>query len=151
MPSDRRPPAGVPPASSRSAASNRPTSRWNANTAHGRRCRDLFKSFLKQAGDPTEPATQAAITALAEQIVIAEQARADCLAPGGLTKIAPGGKTNLELAIRAENLANRTLKRLKLDKVTSSTKGKSSMRDRAEAAQRAMDASAAADAPESQQ
>ena len=145
MPSDRRPlAAGLPPASSRSAATNRPASRWNANTAHGRRCRDLFKSFLKQAGDPGEPATQAAITALAEQIVIAEQARADCLAEGGLTKI------GLELVIRAENLANRTLKRLKLDKVTPSTKGKSSMRDRAEAAQRAMDASAAADAPESQ-
>jgi hypothetical protein len=149
MLSDRRPPAvasrppadGVPSSRSTSSITNRATSRWNGNTAHGRRCRDLFKSFLKQAGDPSEPATQAAITALVEQIVIAEQARADCLAEGGLTKI------GLELVIRAENLANRTLKRLKLDKVTASTKGKS-MRDRAEAAQRAMNASAA---PESQQ
>lgn len=87
---------------------------------------------------------QAAILSAAEQTVLAELARGECLAPGGLTKI------NLELVIRAENLANRTLKRLKLDKVTPSTKGKPSWRDRAEAAQRAADESAAADAPEGQ-
>ncbi len=71
----------------------------------------MFRSYLKQAGSPTEPATHAAIMALAEQIVIAEQARAECLTDGGLTKI------SLELVIRAENLANRTLRRLKLDKM----------------------------------
>jgi hypothetical protein len=120
LPAASRPPAaGVPLPSSRSAATNRPASRWNSNTASGRRCRDLYKSYLKQAGSPTEPAAQAAVMALAEQIVIAEQARSACLADGGMTKL------NLELVIRAENLANRTLKRLKLDKLDSKRTGPS--------------------------
>src|SRR5438105_4510113 len=110
MSSNRTPAAGMPPASSRAAATNRATSRWDGNSAQGRRCRDLFKSYFLQAGKPDEPAAQAAITALAEQVALAELARAECLAAGGLTKI------SLEMVIRAENLANRTLKRLKLDK-----------------------------------
>lgn len=109
-PASRPPTADVPPASSRSAATNRPASRWNSNTAQGRRCRDLFKAYSRQLGNPDDPATQAAIAAAAEQTVLAEIARSECLADGGMTKI------SFELVIRAENLANRTLKRLKLDK-----------------------------------
>ena len=47
--------AGLPPASSRSAATNRPASRWNANTATGRRCRDLFRGYMRALGEPTAP------------------------------------------------------------------------------------------------
>lgn len=139
---DRTPTAGR---SQANATTNAPLSRWSGRSACGRRCRDLFRSYLKQAGSPTEPAAQAAIMALAEQIVIAEQARAECLRDGGLTKI------SLELVIRAENLANRTLKRLKLDKPAPSTKGKPSWRDRAEAAQRAVEATPVNDTLEERQ
>jgi hypothetical protein len=106
-----------------SAQTNTPMSRWNGRSALGRRCKDLFRSYWKQAGNPTEPATQAAIMSLAEQTVISELARSDCLADGGMTKI------NLELVIRAENLANRTLRRLKLDKSVSSKRAGPTLED----------------------
>jgi hypothetical protein len=106
--------AGLSPPSSRSAATNRASSRWNGNSATGRRCKDLYKALLKQAGGPDDPAAQAAVLAAAEQTVLAELARSACLANGGLTKL------NLEMAIRDENLAARTRKRLGFDKPVSS-------------------------------
>jgi hypothetical protein len=121
------------------ATTNTPLSRWSGRSTTGRRCRDLFRSYLKQLGSPTDPATQAAIMALAEQVVIAESARSECLAAGGLTKI------SLELVIRAENLANRTLKRLKLDKpATAPRKTFMEKMIEREAAQKAAEAKAAA-------
>ena len=114
MPSDRPPVAGQSPASSRSAATNSPSSRWRKNTATGRRCRDLYKAYLKRAGNPADADTQAAILAAAEQTVLAEMARLDLIA--GMNGV------NLELVIRAENLANRTRKNLGLDKSNSSKK-----------------------------
>lgn len=121
MPTNRPGAAGLPPASSRSAATNRPASRWNANTAIGRRCRDLYRSYLKQAGNPDDPAAQAAILAAAEQTVLAEIARQDCLS--GMTSV------NVELTIRLENMAARSLRRLKLDKLVSSKRAGPSMDD----------------------
>jgi hypothetical protein len=89
-------------------------SRWSGRTSLGRRCKDLYRAFSKQAGSPTDPAAQAGIMALAEQTVISELARSECLADGGMTKI------NLELVVRTENLANRTMRRLGLGKPVSS-------------------------------
>lgn len=108
MPADRTPAAPMPPASSRSAATNRPASRWNANTASGRRCRDLFLAYVKQLGGPADAPTQALAIAAAEAVVLAEAAREDCLR--GMNGI------NAELMIRLENTANRALRRLGLAK-----------------------------------
>jgi hypothetical protein len=121
MSSNRSLAAGLPPASSRSAATNRPGSRWNANTATGRRCRDLYKAYMKQAGNPDDPAAQAAILAAAETVVLAEVARKDSL--NGMTAV------NVELVVRLENLAARSLRRLKLDKPVSSKRAGPSMDD----------------------
>jgi hypothetical protein len=101
----------------------------------------LYRTYVAQLGNPTDAATQAAILSAAEQIVISELARAECLAPGGMNKI------NLEMVIRAENLANRTLKKLKLDKpVTAPRKSFHEKMAEREAEQRAAEARAAADA-----
>jgi hypothetical protein len=138
-PGSRTVTAAPPPASSRAAATNRPASRWDTNTKTGRRCRDLYKSYLKALGNPDDPATQAAVMACAEQVVIAERARSELLVAGSTTK------TGLELVIRAENLANRTLKRLKLDKpVTAPRKTFQEKMAEKEAALRAAEAVAAA-------
>src|SRR5262245_43935739 len=95
---DRTPIAGPSPASSRSAATNRPSSRWSLKTSHGRRCRDLFKGYMAQLGNPTDVPTIALAIAAAEAIVLAEEARKECLA-GGLNGI------SAELMIRCENTA----------------------------------------------
>jgi hypothetical protein len=134
MPADNRPPAAAKPsARSAAAATNSPTSRWNGNTSTGRRARDLFRSYLKQAGSPSDPGAQAAIAALSEQVVIAEQARAMVLADGGMTM------SNLALVVRCENLANRTLRRLKLDQPVSKRAGSSLDAIKAKYAQPATD------------
>jgi hypothetical protein len=107
-PASRPRAAGLPPASSRSAATNRPSSRWNANTALGRRCRDLYKGYLRALNDPTDPPTTALALAAAESVVLAEMARRECLT--GLTGI------TAEMLIRLENVANRSLRRIGLAK-----------------------------------
>jgi hypothetical protein len=108
-----RPPAvAVASARSRSAATNRPSSRFNANTATGRRCRDLLKGYLRALGDPTDAPTMALAVAAAEGVVISELARTACLSAGGMTGI------NIELMIRAENTANRALRRIGLAKAS---------------------------------
>jgi hypothetical protein len=61
--------------------------------------------------------------ALSEQVVIAELARAACLVDGGMNSL------NLALVIRCENLANRTLRRLKLDQPISSKRAGPSLDD----------------------
>jgi hypothetical protein len=122
-PPDRAPVAGISPPSSKAAATNSPASRWKGNTRTGRRCRDLFRAFMAQAGNPDDPAMQAAILAASEQTVLAEIARSECLADGGMTK------NSLELVIRAENLASRTLRRLKLDKPVSTKRTGPSLAD----------------------
>jgi hypothetical protein len=107
--------AGLPPASSRSAATNRPASRWNANTATGRRCRDLFRGYMRALGEPTDEPTVALAIAAAEAVVLAEQARQECLA--GMTGV------NAELTIRFENAAARALRRIGLAKATPKASG----------------------------
>jgi hypothetical protein len=129
MPDDRRtPPAGLPPAASRSAATNRPASRWNANSAGGRRCRDLFGSYMRALGSPTDEGTVALVIAAAEAVALAETARQDCLS--GMTAI------NVELMIRLENTAARSLRRMGLNKAAPKPKGKS-FREKLEDAERA--------------
>lgn len=99
----------APSAANCSAATNRPASRWNLKTASGRRCRDLFRGYLAQLGNPTDAPTLALIVAAAEAIVLAEDARKECLA-GGLNGL------NAELMIRCENTAARALRRLGLNR-----------------------------------
>jgi hypothetical protein len=132
MPIDRPSAAGLPPASSRSAATNRPASRFNANTATGRRCRDLFRGYLSQLGSPADAPTQALVLSAAEAIVLAEIARKDCLA--GMNGM------NAELMIRLENTANRALRRLGLAKAAPPPPRKSIVERLAEAEARAADA-----------
>lgn len=121
MPPNRPGTVAESSARSRSAATNSPASRWNKNTATGRRCRDLFWSFMSRLGTPTDPAAQASILAAAEQVVISELARSECLS--GLNGM------NMQLMIRAENLAARTLKRLGLEKPVSSKRAGPSLQD----------------------
>lgn len=109
-PADRTPVAGRLPASSRSAATNSPASRWKGNTVTGRRCRDLFKGYLSALGNPSDAPTMALVIAAAEAVVLAEIARQECLA--GMTGL------NAELTIRFENAAARALRRIGLAKAS---------------------------------
>jgi hypothetical protein len=110
-------------ANSNASSTNSPLSRWSGRTSLGRRCKDLYKAYWKQAGSPADAALCAGIMALSEQTVISELARSECLAPGGMTKI------NLELVVRTENLANRTMRRLSLGKPVSSKRTGPSLED----------------------
>jgi hypothetical protein len=97
------------PANNRSAATNRPSSRWNLKSVSGRRCRDLYRGYLSQLGNPSDAPTLALIVAATEAIVLAEDARKECLA-GGLNGM------SAELMIRCENTAARALRRLGLNR-----------------------------------
>jgi hypothetical protein len=131
---------GVPLASSRSAATNRPISRWSPNTSTGRRCRDLFRGYMRALGDPADEPTVALAIAAAESVTLAEVARAECL--GGMTGI------TAELTIRFENSAARALRRLGLNKPVPAPR-KTFMEKMAEkeAALRAAESAAAAERP----
>ena len=95
LPSASRPGADAKPsARSRSAATNRPASRWNSNSAGGRRCRDLFRGYMRALGSPADEPTVALAIAAAEAVALAETARQDCLS--GMTAI------NVELMIRLD-------------------------------------------------
>jgi hypothetical protein len=136
-PANRPPAVALSSARSRSAATNRPASRWNANTPTGRRCRDLYRAYLGQLGNPADPATQALVLAAAESVVLAEIARQDCLRGlNGMTA---------ELMIRLENTANRSLRRIGLNKpVPVPRKTFHEKMAEREAAQKAAEAKAAA-------
>jgi hypothetical protein len=143
MPDESRPGAdglrpgadAKPSARSTSAITNKATARWNGNTKHGRRCRDLYEAFLKRSGSPADADTQAAILAVAEKVVLAEIAREDCLK--GMNAF------SVELVVRLENLAARSLRTLKLDKVPTAPRKSLADRLKEQAAAR----QAAADAP----
>ena len=105
--------AGLPVASSRSAATNSPTGRWNGNTAAGRRARDLYRGYVAQLGSPADTPTLALVVAAVERVVIAENARADYLA---------GKVISLEDIVRLERAADKALARLKLDRVQTQKK-----------------------------
>jgi hypothetical protein len=117
----RRAADASPSARSASSVTNRATSRWNANTTVGRRARDLFKAYFRQLGQPDDAGTQAAILAAAEKVVLAEMAREDCLK--GMTAI------SVELVVRLENLAARSLRSLKLDKPVSTKRAAPTLED----------------------
>lgn len=90
----------------RSRTTNAPADRLG-RTAEARRVRDLYAGYSKDLGAPTDVSTQALILACAEAMAVAEKARADYLA---------GRSADLNGVIRAENTANRALKRLGLAK-----------------------------------
>jgi hypothetical protein len=90
------------------ATTNDPTARWDLTTASGKRNRDLYKAFARQIGNPSDVATRALLIAAAEGVVIAETIR---------DKVMSGDRTvTINDLVRAENMANRALRRLKLDK-----------------------------------
>jgi hypothetical protein len=93
------------PLLNRAALTNNPLrARADGRTPDGRRIRDLFRSYLAALGNPSDPATQAAVLAAAELIVAAEAARARLLADGS--------GADIDQVVRLENLAGRALKRL---------------------------------------
>jgi hypothetical protein len=96
-----RPPAA--PSRCRSRTTNDPIrSRFNLNSVGGRRVADLYKSYLRGMGDPTEPSVQANCLACAELKLAAETARADLLA----------GKGDIDQVVRLENLSDRATRKL---------------------------------------
>jgi hypothetical protein len=88
----------------RAKTTNDPASRANLNTANGRRVADLYRSYLRAMGDPTDAVAQANVLAAAELKAAAEIARADLLA----------GKTTIGDVVLLENTADRAVRRLDL-------------------------------------
>lgn len=89
----------------RSRTTNNPLAvRASHRTAQGRRIRDLYRSYLKAMGDPTEPRLQADALAAAELKVAAEIERAKLLA----------GQGDADAPVRVENLAARAERKLGL-------------------------------------
>lgn len=120
-----------------SEITNSPLSRWNGNTATGRRARDLFRAYLSTLGNPADTPTLALVLAAAEQTVIAENARRDHL----------DGKLVLSEVVRAEGMAARALRRVGLNKpLPPARKTLIEKLTEQEAARRAAEARASADA-----
>jgi hypothetical protein len=90
-----------------SAITNSPLSRWDGNTADGRRVRDLYRGYALALGNPVDTATRALAIAAAEAIAIAENARRDHLA----------GKVDINSVVRAEGTAARALRRIGMNKI----------------------------------
>jgi hypothetical protein len=86
----------------RAKTTNDPASRANLNTANGRRVADLYRSYLRAMGDPTDAVAQANVLAAAELTVAAETARVQLLA----------GKADVDQLVKLENLAARAIRRL---------------------------------------
>ncbi|GAA0024113.1 hypothetical protein BDS110ZK23_20570 [Bradyrhizobium diazoefficiens] len=106
MPLPNRTAAAAKLPTGNSEITNSPLSRWNGNTATGRRARDLFRAYLSTLGNPADTPTLALVLAAAEQTVIAENARRDHLE----------GKLVLSEVVRAEGMAARALRRVGLNK-----------------------------------
>jgi hypothetical protein len=100
----RRSAAAEPITTRRAKTTNDPASRANLNTANGRRVADLYRSYLRAMGDPTDAVAQANVLAAAELKAAAETARADLLA----------GKTTIGDVVLLENAADRAVRRLDL-------------------------------------
>ena len=87
----------------RAKITNDPMSvRVSLNTADGRRVADLYRSFLRAMGGPTDAVAQANVLAAAELTVATETARVQLLA----------GKADVDQLVRLENLAARAVRRL---------------------------------------
>jgi hypothetical protein len=96
-----------PPKRHRSNITNNPMRvRANHRTPQGRRIRDLYRSYLRSMGSPTEPRLQSDALACAELRVAAENERAKVLA----------GHGSADDLVRLENLAARAERKLALPK-----------------------------------
>lgn len=107
-PPDGSPVATSSPASSSAAITNDAKKRWDSKSPQGRRCRDLFKSLMRIAGNPPEPARQALCISAAELMVLAEVTREASLKD-------PASKST-ELAFKAEKAMRHALSALGIDK-----------------------------------
>jgi hypothetical protein len=98
--------ATVEPITTRRAkTTNDPISaRASLNTSQGRRVADLYRSYLRAMGGPTDAVAQANVLAAAELKVAAETARADLAT----------GKTTIGDVVLLENAADRAVRRLNL-------------------------------------
>lgn len=90
----------------RSKITNRPEMR-HGRTAEARRVRDLFVGYSSALGNPVDVPTMALILSAAEDVTIAEAARADHIA----------GKVDINAVVRAEGTAARALRRIGMNKV----------------------------------
>jgi hypothetical protein len=89
----------------RSRTTNNPLAvRASHRTAQGRRIRDLYQSYLRAMGNPTEAHLQADALTAAELRVAAENERAKVLA----------GHGSADDLVRVENLADRAVRKLGL-------------------------------------
>lgn len=96
----------------RARVTNRPLSRVRQDTPEGRRRADVFLAYLKTLGNPTDPGMQADILRAAELTVAAEIARSKLLSdPASCADV-----DNLNTLVRVENLVERALRRLGLDR-----------------------------------
>jgi hypothetical protein len=87
----------------RAKITNDPVSvRASLNTSQGRRVADLYRSYLRAMGGPSDTVAQANVLAAAELMVAAEMARVDLLA----------GKADVDQLVKLENLAARAIRRL---------------------------------------
>jgi hypothetical protein len=93
----------VKPPYGRAKITNKPLSKWDGNTAIGRRVRDLFRAIAKAAGDPVDVVSQTNILAIAETIAAIETQRA---------KAVKGEDVDLAVLTRMQNAVSREIKRL---------------------------------------
>jgi hypothetical protein len=101
--SARRSAAAEPIMTRRAKTTNDPISaRASLNTSQGRRVADLYRSYQRALGDPTDAVAQANVLAAAELTVAAEMARVELLA----------GKADVDQLVKLENLAARAIRRL---------------------------------------
>jgi hypothetical protein len=87
----------------RARITRKPLSKWNGNTATGKRVRDLFRSLMAAAGNPADPVMQAHVLGLAELTVAVEVQRAKAVA---------GQDVDLVSMTRMQNIVHRELRRL---------------------------------------
>jgi hypothetical protein len=99
----RRSATAEPITTRRAKITNDPVSvRASGNTSQGRRVADLYRSYLRAMGDPTDTVAQANVLAAAELNVAAEMARVQLLA----------GKAAIGDVVLLENATDRAIRRL---------------------------------------
>jgi len=129
------------PSKVRSKITNDPSQR-HGRSAEARRVKDLFASYIAALGGPVDVATQALVLSAAEHVAIAERTRADVIA----------GKLAPTEAVRSQGAADRALRRIGLNRpATPPRKTFQEKMAEAEAALRAAEARAVADAAQAPQ
>ena len=98
--------AAIVTKSTRAALTRNPVMRFDGRSADGRRLRDLFRSYMRQLGEPNDAGTVALALAAAEAVMIAERARLDYR----------NGRADLDAVSKTEAMAEVALRRLGLNR-----------------------------------